>query len=273
MKEEMLAALASLGSPPKPGSTSITSDLSVDESLLLHGAGFEPADLVSAVSVQSIPYGSFMTSYGQAEPLEVTYASQAVTGAFRAGAARLRELCARSGGSGVVGVDVDVEIGVLSTRVAFTGTAIRPIGGASKTSPRPFVTDLSTKDFVLLMRSGWEPVDLATGASFVAAPYQRLRQSLAQTTQNIELPNLTQAFQDARELAMERMQHDALGASAQGIVDVTIIDGPLGHARHVFAFICYGTAVRLVAERHRLIAPDLVLPLDDHAGFEATSLR
>jgi hypothetical protein len=29
---------------------------------------------------------------------------------------------------------------------------------------------------------------------------------------------------------------------------VKIIDGPLGHSRHICAFICYGTAVHLTAE-------------------------
>lgn len=269
----MRAAVDALAAPPRPGSASITSDLTVDESLLLHGAGFEPADLVAAVSVQAIPYGSFMISYGQAEPVEVTYATQAVIDAFRSSAGRLRSLCEQAGGLGVVGVEVDVEIGVQTVKVAFAGTAVRPIGGVSKEPIRPFVTDLSTKDFVLLLRAGWEPVDLAFGASFVAAPYRGLRQSIAQTTQNVELPNLTKALQNARENAMERMQHDALGSSAQGIVDVSIIDGPLGHSRHVFAFICYGTAVRLVTDHHQRIEPELVLPLDGHSGFEATSLR
>ena len=273
MKDEMRAAVAALHSPPKAGSSSITSDLTIDESLLLHGGGFEPADLVTAVSVQAIPYGSFMIPYGQTEPAEVTYATEAVTEAFRSAAGRLRNVCAQAGGFGAVGVEVEVEIGVQTAKVAFTGTAVRPIGGAPKEPVRPFVTDLSTKDFVLLLRAGWEPVDLASGASFVAAPYRGLRQSIAQTTQNVELPNLTQAFQDAREKAMERMQHDALGSSAQGIVDVSIIDGPLGHACHVFVFICYGTAVHLVADRHQRIEPELVLPLDDYSGFEATSLR
>jgi hypothetical protein len=72
---------------------------------------------------------------------------------------------------------------------------------------------------------------------------------------------------------MERMQSAAVSERAQGVVDVKIIDGPLGHSRHICAFICYGTAVHLTAETHQRIEPDLVLSLDDNLGFEATALR
>ena len=256
-----------------PGARSVTSDLTIDETLLLHGMGYEPTDLVTGVSVTSIPYGTFLVQYGQGAPSELPAATSAVLEGFRAASERVRAQCAQSGGVGIVGVDVDVDIAPTSVTVALTGTGVRPIAQASTRPGRPFVTDLSVRDFALLLRAGWEPLDLVAGASFVAAPLQRLKQALAQTMQNVELTMLTQALQDARELAMDRMQTAALGAAAHGVVDVKIIDGPLGHARHTLTFICWGTAVHLVADRHQRIEPVLVLPIDDNTGFEASALR
>lgn len=273
LEAQMRRAMEALSSPAASGARSITSDLTIDETLLLHGMGYEPTDLVTGVSVASIPYGTFLVQYGQGAPRELPAATSAVLEGFSAASERIRADCAKSGGVGIVGVDVDVDIGSASVTVALTGTGVRPIDQATAHAGRPFVTDLSVRDFALLLRAGWEPLDLVAGASFVAAPLQRLRQALSQAMQNVELTMLTQALQDARELAMDRMQTAALRAAAQGIVDVKIIDGPLGHAKHTLTFICWGTAVHLVADRHQRIEPLLVLPLDDNTGFEATALR
>lgn len=273
IKAEMQAAVKASQSPPPSNKRSTTSDLSIDETLLLHGMGYEPTDLVTGVSVMSIPYGTFITPYGQGAPMELPYATRAVNEAFRLAAERLRHECANSNGFGVVGVRVEVEISGQTATVAFAGTAVTPITGTKPHPGRPFVTDLSVRDFVLLERAGWEPIDLSVGASFVAAPLQGIRQVLSQAGQNVELPIITQALQTAREQAMEQMQSQAIASKASGIVDVTILDGPLGHSKHVVAFICYGTAIRLVTERHQRIEPQLVLPIDDNTGFEASSVR
>lgn len=273
MSEDFRQAIAAL-SAPASSNRSVTSDLTIDESLLLHGAGYEPTDLVTGTSVQSIPWGTFQIPFGQGSPVEIPAATRAVLDAFRLSSERLRHEAAQSGGLGVVGVEVAIEVESMSASVSFTGTAIRRIGTQPRVQGRPFVTDLSVRDFVLLERAGWEPLDLTVGASFVGAPLQGIRQFLSQANQNVELVNLTQALQDAREKAMERMQSDALAAGASGVVDVSILDGPLGHSRHVLAFICYGTSLHLVADEHQRIEPDLVLPLDDRAGlFKASALR
>lgn len=274
LQAAMRTAISALAAQPSTSARSVTSDLSIDETLLLHGMGFEPTDLVTGVSVMPIPYGTFITSWGQgATPRELPAATQAVIEAFRVATERIRRDCASSGGVGIVGVEVDVDIAQMSVTIALTGTAVRPMGTGSKTPGRPFVTDLSVRDFALLLRAGWEPLDLVAGASFVGAPLQGMRQTIAQAGQNIELRAITQALQDARELGMDRMQSAAVKEHAHGVVDVKIIDGPLGHSRHICAFICYGTAVHLTADAHQRIEPDLVLGLDDNIGFEAASLR
>ena len=73
---------------------------------------------------------------------------------------------------------------------------------------------------------------------------------------------------------MERMQASGLAMAAQGVVGVRITEGPMRFARHVIGFTVWGTAVRLVADNHVYLKPDMVLPLDDAVvQFEAQSLR
>jgi uncharacterized protein YbjQ (UPF0145 family) len=98
--------------------------------------------------------------------------------------------------------------------------------------------------------------------------------ALQQKTQNVELTNYTEAMYSARESAMERMQSSALAAGGQGVVQVKVTEGPMSFARHAVGFTAWGTAVRLVAESHQFVEPQLVLPLDDAVvTFAAQNLR
>ena len=138
----------------------------------------------------------------------------------------------------------------------------------------PFVSDLSARDFTLLQRAGWMPVGLAFGASFVYAPRRTAGTAMKQKSQNVELTNYTEAMYSARESAMEKMQRSALEAGGEGVVEVKVTEGPMRFARHAIGFTAWGTAVRLVAEAHQFVQPQVVLPLDDAVvTFEAESLR
>ena len=138
----------------------------------------------------------------------------------------------------------------------------------------PFISDLSARDFTLLLRAGWMPVGLAFGASFAYAPRRTAGIAMRQSTQNVELTNFTQAMYSARESAMEKMQRSALDVGGQGVVEVKVNEGPVSFARHAVGFAAWGTAVRLVAEEHHFVQPEVVLPLDDAViTFEAESLR
>ena len=45
-------------------------------------------------------------------------------------------------------------------------------------------------------------------------------------------------------------------------------------ARHAVGFTAWGTAVRLVADSHQFVQPQVILPLDDAVvTFQAQSLR
>ena len=194
----------------RPTSHGATSDLSIDEALLLHSVEWEVLDLVCGVSVFSVPAGVW--TWGQGA--QIGAASDAHGAAFQGAAARLAAEGARVGGQGVVGVRVGVEVHPHSIQVELVGTAVRPVG--QERPGRPFVSDLSGRDFALLLQAGWMPVGLAFGASFVYAPRRSAAMALAQKTQNVELTNVTEAMYSARESAMARMQQSALDMGDRG---------------------------------------------------------
>jgi uncharacterized protein YbjQ (UPF0145 family) len=269
VKAEMLRGAQSLAtSPPPSRARGITSDLSIDEALLLHGAGWEPVDLVCGVSVASVPYGVWNWGSG-----EIMVASAAHNAAVQGAAERIEAECTKVHGHGVVGVRIDVEVRNHHIDVELVGTAVRPINDDA-TPKVPFVSDLSARDFTLLKGAGWMPAGLAFGASFVYAPRRSAGAAMQQKRQNIELTNFTQAMYAAREAAMERMQRSALDVGGHGVVGVKVTEGPMSFARHAVGFTAWGTTVRLVADVHKNIEPEVILPLDDAVvTFAAESLR
>jgi uncharacterized protein YbjQ (UPF0145 family) len=267
LRAEVRRATAALGATGHDHGRPVTSDLSIDEALLLHAVGWEPVDLVCGVSVTSVPSGVWNWGAG-----EIVAASQAQGLAFTGAANRIAEECGRAGGHGVVGVHVEATVERHHVDVELVGTAVRPVGAAAKSDV--FVSDLSGRDFSLLRQAGWIPVGLAYGASFVYAPRRSAGTSLRQTRENVELANFTEAMYSARELAMERMQQTAITMGGKGIVEVKVTEGPMPFAHHAIGFAAWGTAVRLEAETHQYLRPRVVLPLDDAVvEFEAESLR
>jgi len=271
LRAEMLEAAKALAGGATGTGRGATSDLSIDETLLLHAAGWEPVDLVCGVSVASVPYGVW--NWGQGE---IVSASESHNLAVSAAATRLREECAHAGGRGVVGVRVEIEVDPHHVDVELTGTAIRPLRASpgKGQAADPFVSDLSARDFTLLQSAGWAPVGLAFGAGFVYSPRRTAGTALRQSGQNVELTNFTEAMYSAREQAMERMQRSAIAMGGQGIVAVQVTEGPMGFARHAIRFAAWGTSVRLQGSSHQYVQPQVVLPLDDVVvAFEAESLR
>jgi len=273
---DLQAAMAALAAPQDPRfqrEAGTTSDLSVDEVLLLHGAGWEPVDLIVGVSWWALPWGTWQYQTG-----EITQASSGFAGAMETAVGQLRAECAHLGASGVLGVDVEIRVTPTHIDVTLTGTAVRRIGHHQ--AAFEFLSDLSARDFALLARAGWAPVALVAGASFVGAPRRSASQWAQQQGQNAEMPNLTQALYLARERAMERMQRAGLDAGADGVVGVRLREGSARHSAgglgqsRVLQFVAFGTAVRLVSDVHQSLSPTLVVTLDDPVvAFEATSLR
>jgi uncharacterized protein YbjQ (UPF0145 family) len=269
LRAQVRRAVASLEKPPRHAERPATTDLSLDEELCLHAVGWEPVDLVVGISLFSVPSGVW--SWGQGE---ITWASNAFMQSFAAASNRIHHDCRRAGGHGVVGVRVEQSVHRHHVEVTLVGTAVRPVGAKGGPPTAVFLSDLSGRDFALLEGTGWEPLGLAAGASFVYAPRRSVGTVMRQTSQNVELTNFTEAIYSARETAMERMQRSALELGGTGVVEVKITEGPVSFAGHAVGFAAYGTVVRHRGGEQRLLRPQVVLPLDDAVqGFEATSLR
>ena len=122
-RADMRAAAAALAGQPKPAGARTTSDLSIDEELVLHSIGWEPVELVSGMSMHSVPVGVW--NWGQGE---IEYASAAYARSFAGAVQRLHQACTHAGGHGVVGVHVEWAVERHHIDVALVGTAVRPVG-------------------------------------------------------------------------------------------------------------------------------------------------
>jgi uncharacterized protein YbjQ (UPF0145 family) len=204
---------------------------------------------------------------------EIQSATDSVSGAFRMAAQRLEGECRAAGGFGVVGVDVELDVERHVARVVLTGTAVAP-SAASGRPGSPFVSDLSARDFAMLHNAGWEPLGLACGVSYVHVPRRSAGMALAQTSQNVELTNFTEAMYSAREAAMGRMQEAAIQHRANGIVAVRVGEGPMEFASHAIGFTAWGTSVRRGDQSRTPAHANVVVSLDDAApAFDAAALR
>ena len=266
-KAEVRRAVASLKeNAPDAGST--TSDLSIDEELNLHSIGWEPVQLVSGLSVFSTPAG--LWNWGQGE---IVAAGEAHEQAFKYAIKRIHGEAAMAGGHGVVGVHVERRVYSTHIEISLLGTAVRPVGAKAVDASAVFVSDLSARDFAMLMVAGWQPLGLATGASFVYAPRRTVGTVLQQQSQNVELKNFTEAMYSARETAMERMQRDALALRGSGVVEVKLIEGPMSFATHAVGFAVWGTVVQLAKDAHQFVRPMMVVSLNDvDEAFDPSAL-
>src|SRR5437868_7258393 len=241
-----------------------TSDLSVDEFLLVKVAGFEPLGFVVGSSIYHIGYQQ--SSWKQSQEMEVL--SQAMYSARDLAMTRMEEEADSLGADGIVGVRLDIgryEWGEHMAEFIAIGTAIKHREGKLHRAPngRPFTSDLSGQDFWTLLASGHRPVGPVMGPCVYHVAHQGMFASMRQIGQNIEMPNFTQALYDARELAMERMQKEAEALQAEGIVGVQLQERSHGWGSHVIEFFAIGTAIIPAAGERTLPEPTPTISLND----------
>ena len=239
-----------------------TSDLSVNEFLLVKQAGFEPLGLVLGSSIYHI--GFQQARWNQSQELGVL--TQAMYHARELAMTRMEEEADQLGADGVVGVRLDIgryEWGADLAEFISVGTAVKHRAGQLHRAPngRPFASDLSGQDFATLLRAGYRPVGMVMGNCVYHVGRQGMLASLKQVGRNVEMPNYTQALYEARELAMGRMQREADELQAGGIVGARIVERSHGWGSHVIEFFAIGTAVVATSAEHEIEKPTMVLPL------------
>ena len=239
-----------------------TSDLSVNEFLLVKEAGFHPRGLVVGSSIYHIGF----SSKGWSTSREVQTLTQAMYAARELAMSRMEEEAAVLGADGVVGVRLDVgfyEWGRGTAEFLALGTAVSAEDGGNWKTPagKPFTSDLSGHDFWTLLQAGHAPLGLVMGTCVYHVAHQGMFQAMGNIGQNKEMPNFTQALYEARELAMERMQDEAKKVGAEGIVGVQIQEKSHVWGSHTIEFFAMGTAVRKLPDRE-IATPRMVLSLD-----------
>ena len=241
-----------------------TSDLSVNEFLLVKEAGFDPVGLVVGSSIYHIGWQQpALTASMELETL-----TQAMYHARDLAMTRMEEEADALGADGIVGVRLEVgrqEWGEHLAEFIAIGTAIKSRDGQSHRAPngRPFTSDLNGQDFWTLIKAGYRPVSFVMGNCVYHVGYQGIKQWFKQIGQNCEMPTYTQAIYDARELALSRMQAEAEALQADGIVGGQITERSHGWGSHIIEYFAVGTSIIATRPDHTIPAPSLVLPLTD----------
>jgi uncharacterized protein YbjQ (UPF0145 family) len=239
-----------------------TSDLSVNEFLVVGEAGFDPVGFVIGSSIYHV--GLQVAGYRQS--MELTVLSQAMYEARNLAMTRMEEEADQLGADGIVGVRLTINRYAWGENMAefiALGTAIRHREGKLHRAPngRPFTSDLSGQDFWTLLRTGHRPVGMVMGSCVYHVAHQSMRATLKNAGRNIEMPNFTQAMYDARELAMGRMQAEAETLGAEGIVGVQLQEQSHGWGSHVIEFFGLGTAIVKSEAAGPIPAPTTVIDL------------
>jgi uncharacterized protein YbjQ (UPF0145 family) len=290
-------------SPPPP--LPALSDLSITEFLTLSRVGFLPRGLVigasvfeaappqwGAVGFWDVLFGRAQTPQAQqVQPGEVTALSEAVRGARVLAIQRMRHQAAQFQADGVVGVRLTVEHhrwrgGIQVAKFVAMGTAVSfdhghgPVEFRGAPSLRlangaPFTSDLSGQDFVSLLRAGYRPVTVASGTCIYQLDPNEVRRYYGH---NLEIAAYTQAFFDARETAMDRLQMDLFAEfpvghpdAPTGIVGMTVSEASHVDRRFpgppVVEFTAVGTAIAPLApddprRSDERPVPRIVVPMD-----------
>jgi uncharacterized protein YbjQ (UPF0145 family) len=250
----------------RPGQSSalFTSDLSVNEFLLVREAGFRPLGLVLGSSIYHVGLQVGRWS----KNMELEQLSGALYHARELAMTRMEAEADQLGADGIVGVRLTVEFREFGNDIAefiAIGTAVK----ADDTSVnwrnnknQPFTSDLSGQDFWTLIQAGYAPLGMVMGTCVYHVAHRRLGAVLSSMGQNVEIPEFTQALYDARELAMARMQAEGQQLQAEGIVGVALDQLHHRWGGHTMEFFSIGTAVRPMRADHVIAKPQMVLGLD-----------
>jgi len=116
----------------------------------------------------------------------------------------------------------------------------------------PFSSDLSVSEYALLHRLGVEPITMVMGSSIYHVGWQNVY-----FNSPTEFHAVSDAYNEARRLALGRLVEEAQTAGADAVVGVRVTEGAYDWAASTVEFMAIGTAVRLPAELRGSAGPVL----------------
>jgi uncharacterized protein YbjQ (UPF0145 family) len=184
--------------------------------------------------------------------------------------AGLHDTAARAGAEGVLDLDLDIHFMKDRRhlpRFVAVGTAVR----RSARSPNElaneasglFTTTVTALEFAQLMDAGYHPRGIVMGTCVYHVGRRAFSQWVATQRQNVEMTSYTEALYEARELAMSRLQTEALRCGADGVVGVTTTERSHVWRSHAIEFFALGTAVRDQSTTGMTASPQMAVPLND----------
>jgi len=245
------------------GDQFFTSDLTVNEFLLVKEAQCHPLGLVMGSSI----YHTGLQLRSWSSSRELATLTEAMYNARELAMARLEAEALALDADGVVGVRLEANYhqwGHNAIEFIAVGTAIKSAvpGSLRRPDGTPFTSDLSGQEFWLVLQSGYVPRGLVLGNCVFHIGRRGPFAAARSTYRNVELPHVTQAIYEARELAMTRMQDDALRLGASGIVGVDLTEKSHHFGQRVIEFLVIGTAVSVLDGAEQIPAPMTTISLE-----------
>jgi uncharacterized protein YbjQ (UPF0145 family) len=107
-----------------------------------------------------------------------------------------------------------------------------------------FTSDLSTNELLLTRRLGYQPLSQVMGSSIYQVGWQYQR-TYAINTQASELTVISNAHQNAAQLALSRLEQEAALLRAHGVIGVRFFRRDQDWASNLIEYTAIGTAVRI----------------------------
>ncbi|HET6874864.1 MAG TPA: heavy metal-binding domain-containing protein [Acidimicrobiales bacterium] len=226
---------------------------------LLEDAGWEPVGLVSGACVYHV--GVIGWPRGNRE---MTALSEAFSAGREEALSGVRRRAGALGADGVIGLSLEVNFMTEprhQPRFVAVGTAVRRCRRKGGSDGPLFTAAMTAAEFTMLVAAGFEPVGVVLGTCVYHVGRQEFARWAASQRRNAEMPSYTEALYEARELAMARLQEEALDLGAEGVVGVTAIESSHVWGDRAIEFSVRGNAVRRAGTAVDLDRPGLVVPL------------
>lgn len=266
-----------------------TSDLSVGELAAVRAAGFQPLGLVMGSSVYHIGaqwgYRYYASAGGGYSSVwycphnwahegmrtgynwEHTTHERGMVAARDLAMSRLSQEAQALGAHGVAGVRLTFSRpeGAGSQLVEFTavGTAVHRPGAPGLATP--FTSHLSGQELGKLIRTGYVPVALVMGIAAIEVDPGCAMEWRMSSWANVELPQVTEAAQRCREIAVQRLEAEVAEAGGDGAVGVAVDFSihELAYEAKLLELVTIGTAVRQFSAAPMPEAPLAMIRLAD----------